>query len=267
MTIDPNTNCTACFRANGDMRGRVPRMLPCYHTYCERCVWKHTRWNCVRCPECETKHPAQHGPEAFPVNLQILEYIGRMIQSGYQMVEPPPGTHPVTPKSAAMSTDDVFWTDEIDYDPPPKLAAQKIREAILDKSWIPQTAFQKNPGKGNSPKKGNVQKAAADDGVIASSTPITPQRKSQVTEPRGQLQTSKISPVTPVKIHPPGQFSPDQLPQIRILGDDRDEDARQQYRQPEEEYRDVYQDLDETVMSRYPNTHHKHESGRVVPGL
>ena len=263
MTIDPNTNCTACFRAYGDVRGRVPRMLPCYHTCCERCVWKHTRWNSVRCPQCETKHPAQHGPEAFPVNLQVLEYIGRMIQSGYQMVEPPPGTHPVTPKSAAKATDDVFWTDEIDYDQPPKLAAQKIREAILDKPWIPQTAFQKNPGKGNSSKKGNVQKAAADDGVIASSTPITPQRKPQAMEPRGQLQTSKISPVSPVKMHPPNQFSPDQLPQIRILGDDRDEEARHQHQEPEEEHREVYQDLDERVMSRYPNTHHNHESDGV----
>ena len=163
-----------------------------------------------------------------------------------------------------MATDDVFWTDEIDYDPPPKLAAQKIREAILDKSWIQQTAFQKSPGKGNSPKKGNVKKTVADDGVIASSTPITPQRKPQETEPRGQLQTSKISPVKPVKVHAPNRFSQNQLPQIRVLGDYKDEEERDQYQKPEEEHRDVYQDLDETVMSRYPNTHHNHES-RGVP--
>ena len=186
-----------------------------------------------------------------------------MIQSGYQMVEPPLGTQPVTPKSATIATEDVFWTEETDYDPPPKLAAQKIREAILDKPWIPQTAFQKSSRNGNSPQKGNVQKATADEGVIASSTPLTPQRKPQAAEPRGQLQTSKISPVTPVKAQAPNRFSADQLPQIRILDDDRDEELRSQHGKPEEEHRDVYQALDETVMSRYPNKHHNHAHGGV----
>ena len=197
------------------------------------------------------------------------------------MVEPPPGTQPVTPKSPAMAIENAFWTNDIDYDPPPKLAAQKIREAILDKPWITQTVFQKKPGKGNSPKKGNTQKAAADDGVIASSTPMTPPKKGGTTENRGQLQTSGISPVAPVKVQAPNKVSAGKLPQIRIRDDDggeearheygepaearhqcrEPEEARHQYREPKEEHHhDVYQDLDEAVMSTYPGTHCNNDS-------
>ena len=73
--MDYNVTCTVCFREYGDNRGRVPRILPCGHMFCERCIHRSIRWNSARCPECETKHPAPHGAEGFQRNYQVLAII------------------------------------------------------------------------------------------------------------------------------------------------------------------------------------------------
>ena len=69
-------SCSVCsrgFRAKGD---RVPRLLPCSHTVCERCVrGKLLKKYSLDCPQCGEVHAARNGMESFPSNRYILMYI------------------------------------------------------------------------------------------------------------------------------------------------------------------------------------------------
>ena len=69
-------SCSVCsrgFRAKGD---RVPRLLPCSHTVCERCLrGKLLKKYTLDCPQCGEVHTARNGMESFPSNRYILMYI------------------------------------------------------------------------------------------------------------------------------------------------------------------------------------------------
>ena len=84
-----------------------------------------------------------------------------------------------------------------------------------------------------------------------------------------QSQMAKVSPVTPAKVQTPSQFTPDKVPEIRILSDSDEEfkELERQYREEEEEggHYDVYQDIDEIQMSGYLNNHKNHPPSGYVP--
>ncbi|OQV13536.1 RING finger protein nhl-1 [Hypsibius exemplaris] len=57
-------------------RFRVPKMLPCQHSFCAHCL--EDLYNCVKrqvkCPECRTEHHCSN-PENFPTNLTMVRFM------------------------------------------------------------------------------------------------------------------------------------------------------------------------------------------------
>ena len=70
--MDDLTHCTICFEAYGDSEDRVPRLLPCTHTFCSACVERLIRDNRLVCPQDNQKHKALKGATSFPQNRYIL---------------------------------------------------------------------------------------------------------------------------------------------------------------------------------------------------
>ena len=75
---DDITQCPVCFEEYREEAGdNVPRLLPCTHTVCEKCIAK-LLWNkSLTCPECRVKHPAEKGARTFSQNKYIITYINR----------------------------------------------------------------------------------------------------------------------------------------------------------------------------------------------
>ena len=71
------TTCSVCFELYKETGDRVPRILPCTHTLCEKCVAKLLRDSSLRCPECRIKHQAGKGVKTFPQNKYILTFISK----------------------------------------------------------------------------------------------------------------------------------------------------------------------------------------------
>ena len=65
--------CLEDFEETGD---HVPRILPCTHTLCEKClqtlIKKSVYGQNVECPECREKHLATHDVKTFPQNKYIV---------------------------------------------------------------------------------------------------------------------------------------------------------------------------------------------------
>lgn len=75
--LDYILECTICceeFTLEGD---NVPRILPCSHTLCEKCIKDILQGGNVVCPQCRQKFPAQKMAESFPQNNYILPFIRR----------------------------------------------------------------------------------------------------------------------------------------------------------------------------------------------
>ena len=70
--MDDLTHCTICFEAYGDSEDRVPRLLPCTHTFCSGCVESLIRNNRLVCPQDKLGHDATQGAISFPQNRYIL---------------------------------------------------------------------------------------------------------------------------------------------------------------------------------------------------
>ena len=70
--MDDLTHCTICFEAYGDSEDRVPRLLPCTHTFCSTCVGLLIRDSKLVCPQDKREHEAQQGATSFPQNRYIL---------------------------------------------------------------------------------------------------------------------------------------------------------------------------------------------------
>ena len=66
--------CLEDFKETGD---HVPRILPCSHTLCEKCLKQLVRENHLECPECREKHRVVNEVKTFPQNKYILAYIRR----------------------------------------------------------------------------------------------------------------------------------------------------------------------------------------------
>ena len=62
--------CLEDFEETGD---HVPRILPCTHSLCEKCLKHLVQGDIVECPECRKKHTvADNEVKTFPQNKYIL---------------------------------------------------------------------------------------------------------------------------------------------------------------------------------------------------
>ena len=75
---DDLTNCPVCFEEYTEKGGHVPRLLPCSHTICEKCLEELIHNNKVDCPECRIKHEATSGKRSFPQNKYIITHLHRI---------------------------------------------------------------------------------------------------------------------------------------------------------------------------------------------
>ena len=79
--MDDLTHCTICFEAYGDSEDRVPRLLPCTHTFCSACVKRLIRNKRLVCPQDNQKHTAVKGAICFPQNRYILRPVKDSLNS------------------------------------------------------------------------------------------------------------------------------------------------------------------------------------------
>ena len=69
------TNCSVCFESYA-AKGRVlPRILPCFHTFCDRCINDLMKKDKFRCPECKVSHAATSGAKSFKINKYVLSHL------------------------------------------------------------------------------------------------------------------------------------------------------------------------------------------------
>ena len=68
-------NCPVCFEEYRESGNNIPRILPCTHTVCQKCVEELLQNKELQCPECRVKHPASKGILSFPQNKYILSHI------------------------------------------------------------------------------------------------------------------------------------------------------------------------------------------------
>ena len=74
---DEDMSCSVCFEPYSEIGEHIPRILPCYHTLCEKCTRQLILHEKLECPECRTKHEAKHGPTSFKQNKYIVTNIRR----------------------------------------------------------------------------------------------------------------------------------------------------------------------------------------------
>ena len=71
-TLEHILSCQVCFEYYKETGDHVPRLLPCTHTLCQKCIsqliWKKR----LHCPECRVKHVAENEGRSFPQNKYIL---------------------------------------------------------------------------------------------------------------------------------------------------------------------------------------------------
>ena len=74
---DEDMSCSVCFELYSEIGNHVPRILPCYHSLCEKCIRQLISHKKLECPECRSKHEAKHGSTSFKQNKYILTNIRR----------------------------------------------------------------------------------------------------------------------------------------------------------------------------------------------
>ena len=76
VTDDDLTNCSVCFELYAENGDHVPRILPCFHTLCEKCIKQLFRGRSLTCPECRIVHGAGN-VKKFHQNKYVLTHIRR----------------------------------------------------------------------------------------------------------------------------------------------------------------------------------------------
>ena len=73
--------CQVCLENFKDTGDQVPRLMPCSHTLCERCLKQlikpSNKGDKIECPECRKTHAVVDGVKTFPQNKYILTNIRR----------------------------------------------------------------------------------------------------------------------------------------------------------------------------------------------
>ena len=73
-----NSNCPVCSEDYAETGGKVPKILPCEHSLCEKCasVKLYKDSDCrLECPECSESHAITGGVDFIPKNSRILDRI------------------------------------------------------------------------------------------------------------------------------------------------------------------------------------------------
>lgn len=89
---EDSLECAVCL-----LRYNDPRLLPCYHTFCLRCVTANAGDGVggFACPTCRTTTPVPHGgPQLFPVNV----YMAALVRQS-EFTKQPPDCEVCTAKS------------------------------------------------------------------------------------------------------------------------------------------------------------------------
>ena len=71
-------SCGICLEEYQDSGSHVPRLLPCTHTLCEKCLIEllgQQGGAKLTCPECRTHHAAPKKQRTFPQNKYLLSFI------------------------------------------------------------------------------------------------------------------------------------------------------------------------------------------------
>lgn len=72
-SIDQLLSCQVCFEEFEENGEHVPRILPCSHTLCHKCVGQMIQQNKIECPECREKHETKKEiQKSFPQNKYTL---------------------------------------------------------------------------------------------------------------------------------------------------------------------------------------------------
>ena len=69
--------CQICLEDFEEADDHVPRILPCSHSLCEKCLIQLIQGNFVNCPECRKRHKAGNKERIFPQNKYILTNVRR----------------------------------------------------------------------------------------------------------------------------------------------------------------------------------------------
>ena len=79
METDGVTCCAVCTEEYSETGEHVPRLFPCSHTSCERCINRELlqRFS-LDCPQCGASHFAPDGLDSFPINRYIFAYIQKI---------------------------------------------------------------------------------------------------------------------------------------------------------------------------------------------
>ena len=67
-SLDNYLSCQICFEHFEEDGDHVPRIVPCHHTLCEKCVKGMIRENKIICPECRKEHEVKNQEKSFQQN-------------------------------------------------------------------------------------------------------------------------------------------------------------------------------------------------------
>ena len=73
--VDDTANCLVCYEEFEGSGDHLPRILPCSHTFCEKCLGSLFQFftNTLNCPQCRVRHKGgRQGVKTFPQNKYIL---------------------------------------------------------------------------------------------------------------------------------------------------------------------------------------------------
>ena len=76
-SLDNYLSCQVCFEHFQEDGDHIPRILPCHHTACEKCVKEMIRGNKIICPECREEHEAKKQEKSFQHNKYIVVQMSR----------------------------------------------------------------------------------------------------------------------------------------------------------------------------------------------
>ena len=85
--LDDTTHCPVCLEPFDKTR-LVPRLLPCSHSVCSKCITELLTGNglILVCPQCRKRHVAGIGQQSFPEN----KYVFKILEKAKTMLLPPP---------------------------------------------------------------------------------------------------------------------------------------------------------------------------------
>ena len=88
--MDDTTFCPVCFEEFKETGDHVPRLLPCTHTLCHKCICDLLSENILTCPQDTLVHSAENGIISFPQNKYILKHLRNKtvtIEAGFERCE------------------------------------------------------------------------------------------------------------------------------------------------------------------------------------